>query len=301
MKRYRILVSFLLLFLLSGLVYQTRADMGPKPTSTVQIIGMDEEYYFDLLYEISDYEFKVLNDDELLQQIEYDYYKDDFPDLLNGYRDSDGFASYTLYEGIPHSIKETEANTFLCGYFSPPSIFKVVIITESGKMFVSEIVNKTAFNASFTYDLSTVAVSDDQDLYLNAGAISEVAPFSIVNFILMLAILVIVTLVVELLILYAFGYRDKKVYIKVGIVNLITQIILQLLILYGFVYVWNVFGAFAFLVLGEIGVFITEIIAYRIILKERSKGRAFVYALVANLATFILGLISLGYLASIVS
>ena len=59
------------------------------------------------------------------------------------------------------------------------------------------------------------------------------------------------------------NYRERPVYVmnnKLFYINIITQIILQLLIFYGFVYVWNVFGAFAFLIIGEVIVFIIEII-----------------------------------------
>ena len=109
----------------------------------------------------------------------------------------------------------------------------------------------------------------------------------------MIVTLIVLTLIIELLVLLAFGYREKKVYIKVGIVNIITQILLQALVLYGYVFVWNVFGAFAFLITGEVVVLIIEIIAYQIILKEKSRWRAVGYAFLANFLSFVLGLVSL--------
>ena len=292
-----------MLFLISGLIYQTKADMGPKPTSDIEIIGIDEAYYFDILFAVDENSVVLLDEEEIQAELEYDYYKDDFPDVLNGYRDSDGFASYTLYRGIPHSITKTEGSDHLyhLGYFSPPDTFKVVIITDAGKMFVSEIVNKTMFSAGFVYDLTDVSLVDGQDTYLGVGTVVENTLVNIGNLILMVFALMFATLIIELLILLAFGYKDKKAYVKVGIVNIITQIILQALILYGYIYVWDFLGAVAFLFIGEIIVFTIEIIAYRRILKEKSKGRATVYALIANLASFILGLVGLGYLINIMS
>ena len=303
MKKYRIILTFLMLFLISGLIYQAKADMGPKATSDIEIIGIDEAYYFDILFEVDERSAVLLDEERIQQEIEYDYYRDNFPDVLNGYRDSDGFASYTLYRGIPHYISKTEGSDHLyhLGYFSPPDTFKVVIVTDAGKMFVSEIVNKTRFYASFEYDITDVTLVDGQNIYLNAGTIVEVNSIQYGNLVFLVLVLILATLIVELLILLAFGYEDKKAYVKVGIVNIITQIILQLLIFYGYVYVWNIFGAFIFLIIGEVIVFIIEIIAYRRILKEKSKGRATVYAIIANIASFILGLVSLGYLINLIN
>jgi hypothetical protein len=302
MKKYRIILSFLLLFLLSGLAFETKADMGPKPTADVEIIGIDEPYYFDILFEVNENNVIVLSETQIEQEIEYGYYRDDYPDILNGYRDGDGFASYTLYRGIPHNITKTEGfdHLYHLGYFAPPDRFKVVIVTELGKMYVSEIINTTAFNATVVFDLTSVDFSSSDVINLNVGTITETAPFEIGNTIILIVTLIVLTLIIELLVLLAFGYREKKSYIKVGIVNIITQILLQALVLYGYVFVWNVFGAFMFLILGEIVVLIIEIIAYQIILKEKSKWRAVGYAFLANFLSFVLGLVSLGYLATLI-
>jgi hypothetical protein len=298
MKKYRIILALLMAFLISGLVYQTRADMGPKPTADIEIIGVDEPYYFDILFEVSENEARILSATKIQEELEHDYYLDDYPDILNGYRDSDGFASYTLYKGIPHEVSRVEGtdHTYHLGYFAPPDTFKIVIVTESGNMFVSEIVNKTMFSAYFTFDLSSVEIVNGQDIYLNQGTVIEEIPVELGKLALSVLGLIALTLFIELLIMLAFGYRDKKAFIKVGIVNVITQLILQVMVLYGYVYVWSSFGALAYLVIGEFVVFIIEIVAFRIILKEKTKGRATLYAFVANLASFILGLVSLGYI-----
>jgi hypothetical protein len=254
--------SFILItiILFSFLAIDIKADMGPKPTIDIEIKGVDQPYYFDvLIYESNDIE--MLTADELADQIEFNYYQDDFPsDILNGYQDEDGYVSRTLYNGAPGTTRTFDdlEDTYRVGYFVAPEILKVVIILDDDTMFVSEIVERKLFQSYMTYDLTDVDLSFSQQ---DVGVVTEVIPYQHVS--ISLLIRVIITVGVELLILFAYGYRQKYSYKIVGFTNLVTQTLLTIFMALGY-YAWgSFFGLIGVLFFGEILVFITEMIMYR--------------------------------------
>ena len=279
------------------------ADMGPKPTTDVEIIGFDEAYYFDLLTAYDEARVTVLDADELEPIITYNYYRDDFPSVLNGYRDSDGYASYTLYSPAPASIMQKEDNphAFHCGYFIPPDIFKIVLVTESGDLIVSSIIEKELFNAQITFDLTNFNMSEAS--YTTVGSIkvydtdaswvSEYIPTG--GVIVQVVVTVVLTIIVEGITLFAFGYRKTASYLKFLYVNIGKQVLLYVAMASGYLY-GNFFGYVGILLLGELIVFITEIVLFRKLLKEKTKERATIYAFVANLASLFVGLIVMALL-----
>ncbi len=301
MKRNKIFVIVFMAIILFGGVFQIKADMGPKPTSEIEILGMQGSYYFDLLVEKSADTVRVLTETQITNQIEYDYYNEEYPSVLNGYRDDDGFASYTLYTDIPHYITQddTNPNLFSVGYFVAPSVFKIALVTETGSLIVSDIIHKQNFNAYFIYDLTNDTIDETaiDVVYNGYGDTTEVIPYKAMF--IQTLICVFGTLVIEIGLLYIFGYRTKDSYKKAVLVNLLTQTILAVVVAVG--YVWgSFFGVLGVLFIGEIVVFTLEIILYRKMLKEKSKIQATIYAFVANFASLILGFLSIGLLAYLV-
>lgn len=282
-----ILMIFMISFLSYPIVF---ADTGPKPTSLIEVVGIDEPYYFDLLiyYET---DVTILDHDEVQDHLNY-YYRDDYPDILNGYQDGEGFASYTLYTDIPRTIMEKAANLYYIGYFSAPSVFKIAIVTESNNLLVSETITKTLFQASFIYDFTNDTVTETEQLtsgivYPNVGDVEEEIPFAGIT--LMILVTVLVTLGLEIGLLYLFGYREKASYYLVIFTNIITQ-----LLLYGFVFLLNYFWsgslmAFLILVMGEILVLATEMVLYSICMKEKRYIKPVIYAIIANIVSFGIG------------
>lgn len=303
MKRNKIFVIFFMAIILFGGVFQLKADMGPKPTSEIEIIGMQGPYYFDLLVEKSADVVRVLTETQITNQIKYDYYSEEYPSVLNGYRDDDGFASYTLYTDMPHymSQDDTNPNLFSIGYFAAPSVFKIALVTETGALIVSDIIHKQNFNAHFIYDLTNETINEtaiDHPIYNGYGDTTEEIPF--IQMLIQTLICVIGTLIIEIGLLFAFGYRTKDSYKKAILINLLTQTILAFMITYGYVFWGNIFGALGVLFVGEIVVFISEILLFRRTLNEQSKTKATIYALVANFTSLIFGFLSIGLLAYLV-
>ncbi|BCR36187.1 hypothetical protein [Mariniplasma anaerobium] len=289
------IISFLVItfILFSFLALDINADMGPKSTIDIEIIGVDQPYYFDvLIYESNDIEILDLFD--LANEIEGNYYQDDYPsDILNGYQDEDGFVSRTLYNGIPAILSKPDDSKeiYHVGYFSAPKTFKIVIILDDDTMITSKIIDRKLFQSTMTYDLSDVDLSFNQQ---DVGVLTESIPYTHVS--ISLLIRVIITVGVELLILFAYNYRRKESYMIVGLTNLVTQTLLTVFMAIGF-YAWgSFFGLLGVLILGEILVFITEILLYGYVLKEHSRSKAMGYAFIANVITLILTFLTIGFI-----
>ncbi len=102
---------------------------------------------------------------------------------------------------------------------------------------------------------------------------------------ILIALRVVLTLLIEGIIFFAFGYRKRNSWIIFFVINLITQGFLNFSIIGPLLsYYW--FMGFLFL---EIIIFIAEAISYSSLLKEHKKSRAIVYALTSNFVSLVLG------------
>ncbi len=102
------------------------------------------------------------------------------------------------------------------------------------------------------------------------------------------AVTVVLTLLIEGIIFYLFGYRKKSSWIVFLVTNLITQ---------GFLYIWlnnTVYPSFQNyvvlnLILGEFWVFIIEIITFLVSITERRRLETFLFVIMANLISLFAG------------
>lgn len=284
-----ICVGFALISIIS---IDTKADMGPKATADITIVGVDEPYYFDLLIQRAPRE--PIEIEDINNIIEDNYYDDNYPiDALNGYQDSQGYVSRTLYSSAPASTSRVEdtTDTYRVGYFSAPKIFKIVIVIDDDIIITSKTVNRKLFTSTMTYDLTGVDLTFSQE---NVGVVSESIPYG--HFSLTLVIRVIITITVELLVLFIFGYKQKTSFYKVGLINLVSQTTLTLFMTLAFYFWGSFFGLLGVLIFGEIVVFIAEMVLYRYILTEKAKNKAILYGFVANFVTLLLTIFTLGFI-----
>jgi len=100
---------------------------------------------------------------------------------------------------------------------------------------------------------------------------------------LLTAMRVILTLVIEGAVLYAFGYRTRQSLIVFLILNLITQTALNVVFIGADAY-W-----FILYVIIEIGIFLLEGAVCKDRLTEHGKKRAILYSITANAASLFLG------------
>jgi len=304
MKKF--LSNFLLLLMISlsfSFIISVKADIGQKPSTTIKIIGVNQSYYFDLLMKIDEDRVVELSEEEVFNEIEYYYYLDNFPNELNGFYDNDGYASYTLYRDIPHQILKIDEHTYKMTYY-PPDNFKIVLVLETGEMIVSEILNKTLFDSSFTFDLSDFLLDESESeiiggitVYNVNSNLSDEIPY--LRIIMQIIIALFLTIGIELLVLFIFRYKSKSSYKLVLIVNAFTQLILHSTLIIGSLFT-GLFGFIFLLIIGELIVLTLEIILYLILLKEKSKLLAVCYAIVANITSFWVGTYILSLLTELI-
>ena len=275
-KVFSLLICMILII---SLPVTAKADIGPKPSVRITFTGIEgESYYGTLLSERR----------STGPSTAWDGYED-YPgwkpenekviwEKFLGYEDSDGY--YFLQEWWDCS----ESNQLSWTYY-PPNPFKILLYyPETDTFYVSDIYERYAFDSYFTVDLS------DYD----SSPISAEKSYDFTWELISLAARIVLTIVLELAIALLFGYREKRALVFLAIVNVITQVTLNVA-LNIINYVSGSMGfTFAFICM-EIVVFAIEAIAYKSLLKrfstvEQEKRRGVSYALVANTASFAIGL-----------
>jgi hypothetical protein len=146
---------------------------------------------------------------------------------------------------------------------------------------------------SFECSLPSSALSQYNNLItLNIENESIIEGQPLARSMLLVSMRVILTLLIEGLIFFAFEYRKKTSWIVFVVINLLTQGALNIALNGPNLGSYWIFG-FA---LYEIIIFIVEAVAFALILKEYKKSRAIIYTLAANLASLILGGALISYL-----
>lgn len=100
---------------------------------------------------------------------------------------------------------------------------------------------------------------------------------------LLTAMRILLTLIIEGALLYAFGYRTRRSVKLFLLINIITQTLLNLVFIGADGY-WQIL-----FVIIEIGIFVVESLAYKDFMDEHGKKRAVLYGITANLASLLLG------------
>ena len=276
----RKIVSILFsLILIISLPVTAKADIGPKPSVRITFTGIEGETYYGTLLS------ERRSTGPATAWNGYEDYRDWKPEnekpiweKFISYEDTDGY--YFLQEWWNCS----ETNQLNWTYY-PPNPFKILLyFPETDSFYVSDIYERYAFDSYFTVDLSayaTIPITARQSYDYTWELIS-------------LGARIVLTIVLELAIALVFGYREKKALSFLAIINVITQVTLNVAL--------NIINyksgpmgfTFAFICM-EIVVFAIEAIAYKSLLQrfstaEQEKRRGVSYALVANTASFAIGL-----------
>lgn len=151
-------------------------------------------------------------------------------------------------------------------------------VVSQDKTFDVPINTGKTFNNYFTLDLENQTLTSVRSL---PGVKS--IPF----------LMIILTLLIEGIVFYIFGYRQKRSWLIFLGVNLVTQLAL-ITWLGGSSSLANMYAIFG-LIIGEIGVLIIEMIAFGLLLRERGPLRRMSYVFLANILSLFIG----GYIISI--
>ena len=276
----RKIVSFLFcLILIISLPVTAKADIGPKPSVRITFTGIEGETYYGTLLS------ERRSTGPATAWNGYEDYRDWKPEnekpiweKFISYEDTDGY--YFLQEWWDCS----ETNQLNWTYY-PPNPFKILLyFPETDSFYVSNIYERYAFDSYFTVDLSAYATTP----------ITARQSYDYTWELISLGARIVLTIVLELAIALVFGYREKKALSFLAIINVITQVTLNVALNIINYKSGSMGFTFAFICM-EILVFAIEAISYKALLhrfseKEKVEHRGVTYALVANTASFAIGL-----------
>lgn len=270
-----------LLLCLLCLIPAASADIGPKPALTVTVVNAPEgELYLDLLMEGEPSEHPYPNDND-----ECD------PVILDNLRslEGDGWVlAYTTGAAnrapVFGNVRPQADGTWLYSYVGLPETFRVAAAT-ADRAQAAETPYTREFVSNIVYDWETNTVRDATPTPL--------------RFLARLAATLIPTLIIEGVIFWLFGFRERRSWIVFLAVNAATQLGLHLVT--GAMLAesgWHFLNYFLTILLQELVIWGLEAAAYALLLREHSRGRRVGYAFAANIASFVLGYFPLHLLYS---
>lgn len=273
-----IFAVFVLTFISAAFSVKASADMGPKPSVTVNVTNMPEGgvYYMTLL---SEHEISGPYRADAKRHGEINEIDKKFAD----YKDEDGYYYLYYYERV--SAEES----FKWGYY-PPQRFKILIYSANQDVFISSgKLEQYAFASYFTASVSG-------DKLLAEDELKVVRSYDYFGEICKLILRIVFTVAVEIGIAFLFGYRGKSFKV-ILIANLVTQIALNVGL-----NVINYLNGLLFLIIAyiffEIVILLAESVFYMIAVPKIDKDcpkklkRFWVlllYSVAANVASFALG------------
>lgn len=199
------------------------ADNGPKPQLIVRVKDAPQEpYYLDLLAK-GDWDAE---DGNRIDGIDWNYDgKEDTldPDLLALLRDNvpagwhacvaQGTTGAPMWGELYAEGTDASGNALhWFGYVGVPSTYRIILVTESGKVWVSDILNRRVLQSSVT-----VNWSDD------TSAVTVSVPSTIPGYLLQFVATLVPTLLIEGALLLLFRYSWKKNWEAFLLVNVLTQ------------------------------------------------------------------------------
>ena len=253
----KILQSILSIFILfSCFITPIHADSGPKPSISIDFKGINEEYYVTLLSKQESYgpwsKQDEFNEDDAVRKSIWEKF--------NNYEDEFYFIGY--FEEC------TKTHSFHWTYY-PPETFKVLIYFPNSDSFVeSEITEKYAFDSYYKFNIENNEISMIQFYNYAKEIVSFIAR-------------VCITLAIELLLAYIFSLTKKEHTKIIVLTNIVTQVFLNI----GLNIIIRLWG-YVFL---EAMIIVIEGLSYKYFIKDVKSGTIWLYAVIANILSFILG------------
>lgn len=268
-----LLLVLLAVFLVSISASEVHADMGAKPSIEIHLVNEpDQHFYLALLTRErggtgTNCELKLDNvNEETVRKYLEDFYYNDWQ-----------FFQSPVGQNI---YNKREDGLYYFGYMVPDD-FKVIIICDDGTVYLSDNINPKEFDAVVVYDADT-------------GTLIEQIENKTGRHILNVAKCYLLTLAIELMILKLFGYPFAKRNIFCFVlINTITNIPFNVSLNnqhpgIGMALLW---------LFAEFFIMLIESIFYLITLRDSEgkpcRGKSFVYGVVANFVSAVLGVVIL--------
>ena len=279
----------LLLFLLPLFCLPARADMGPKPSVTVTLEGLDGRTCWGTLLsqKSSTGPYSAID-----QESGRDWASEDQEDAGQAFLSLDKEVTEGFY--VMSYVQDCSDGTFSWGYY-PPGTFKLALwFPEEDAFLVGPVRERYAFDSYFTLDLSqTELVSGG---VVQAEDLPRDYPYG--REMLSLIGRALLTVALELAVAWLFKFRSGDMLFWIIVVNLVTQGLLNLGL--------NVFTYFCGALAGvtalftlpvyvflELVVTLAELAVYRRVLafQEMPRGRITAYAWTANACSCAVGVL----------
>ena len=273
----------MVLILMAALGIYAFADFGPKPSVVVEFENAgDQEYYVTLVAKEDKLgsPYSQITDEDEQHDVDIDVWN-----RVMHYEDPDGM----VFAGNVQKL--TGDGAYVWGYY-PPSEFRVLIYFPDTDSFVesSEILEQYAFDSYYQMDFNDLPENRNDAVAAIPVTRKYNLLWQITAFLLRLA----VTVVIESLLAVCFGFAGKRQLWLIFGVNCATQLAMNLLML-----TQGAIGIFMFYViqyaLAEFAVILVEGLVYYLALPKLAdpyyaEGKhPIVYAVVGNLASFVLG------------
>ena len=284
--------GILLLLAMMLLTVSALADSGPKAQLTVKVENAPSEpYYLDLL-EKGDYQGHTYGSgdgDDTYSGLDWSYSEEEIAalddELLDALRAAvpEGWHACTAQgtNGAPmwgdligSDAGGVRLHSFR--YHGVPDTYRIILVTKSGESWVSDTLHRATLQSSATVDWAARTAN---------------VPSPAMAYALQFLCMLLPTLLIEGVLLLAFGYRSRRSWLVFLLVNLVTQggfaLYLAVTVLNHGVSGWSLL----FYLPIELIITVVESLLYRRLLTERSWERAVGYAIVANVCSATVGLL----------
>ena len=189
LKKYPIIINFILTFFIIvflSLNYTVNADIGLKPSITINLTNIDtQDYLIDLLvYDESGENYNSemnYNGEDLTQEQIETLYKINYDGWIS---ESTRWSSYLLF---PDCSGNSQHEHYF-SYFGTPETYKVVIIFDTGEIRITDVINRTDFTSNITLDVNNMKVITHENV-----------SFNVKNIIITLLLTIIVEVVIALI------------------------------------------------------------------------------------------------------
>lgn len=261
-----------LLLCLLCLTPTAHADIGPKPEVIITVVNAPEgEIYLDLLAEGRSTDSPYPNSFDGCD-----------PAILNSLRSLEGDGWVLAYSTglsgkapVFGDVRPQEDGTWRYSYIGVPETFRVAAATADMAQAAETPYTREYFsNIVYDWESNTVHEATPQPL----------------RFLMRLASTLVPTLIIEGILLWCFGFREKRSWIVFLIVNTATQLALHLFLSTPIVLAAQhpLYYAVVF-VPAELVICLIESAAYALLLKEHDRYQRIGYAVLANFTSAVLG------------
>ncbi len=271
----RIVTALLCVMLLVCLLPVTaHADTGPKPSVEITIENMDGRVCYGTLLSSTESTGPANVWDGSEESIQDYGGNHGVWQAFAEYKDADGFFFLQQY------WRCDEIKGFTWGYH-PPQTFKILLYyPETGEFISSGVLERYAFDSYYTANLADGAMTVRRSFNYTAQIVGLVGRM-------------VITILIELGVALLFGFREKKLLGLITVVNVVTQLALNVALNA----IYNAEGPWAALIFYiplELLVIIVEAVVYgitfrRAVQRKISVGKIVLYALAANVASFVIG------------